>query len=568
MGILLNLGESIIEGAAACTGKAASAIGRLLHPSTTEDVPQVNRQLSDLSKMTYKEVYAYYKLAGSGDASLSDWHVERRIDELQTGLDARVYVNDKTKEINISFEGSHGFTKLLGENALDGALAKELYRASDGFTHFISEEDYARILKRWSPVLGKDGVADLQMMANKVPDQFGTAYAWFRDVMDSIQSDPSLSGYDVTISGHSLGGSMAQMVSAKYTIDTGARIPTVAIDGTGVLSLVQQMEGGENITDPRTFSHIVNFSTEGDPVGDFAKDGHLGFCVEMPYTLARGDQPDILPNYRPLMEAFQKVTGIEGVRIDRHEIGQQIDLFDGTSFAYPEQGRFLREDETDVALTGDATAIVQASDKATRLIGSDASCYLLGGKGDDYICGGKGDDFLMGGAGNDTLLGDSGNDLLTGGAGNDFLCGGSGNDKLYGGEGDDTLCWTNGDDLLYGQSGDNNYVLGASEDGEKASGHVTLKFDRENIAHDTVTFLLDSIDQDESWIDLRMDDLLLPTDALVSEQNGALCIQYDEHSSLAIENWSAVQSALGDHLTISYCGGKHSMSLAAMAKTT
>lgn len=564
MGFFFNLGEKIIAGATAIAGDTIETIGSLLHPASDE-APGAQRRLSDLSKMTYKETYAYYKLAGHGDAALSNWQTAKRIDEIHTGLDARVYVNEATKEININFEGSHGFTKLLAENALDGALAKELYRASDGFTHFLSEDDYESIRTRWGAVLGTDGLADLQMMANKVPDQFSTAYTWFREVMDEIKSDPSLAGYAVTITGHSLGGSMAQMVSAKYTIDTGERIPTVAIDGTGVLSLVQQMEGGADIKDPSAFSHIVNFCTEGDPVGDFAKEGHLGFTVEMPYTLSRGDKADILPNYRALMEAFQGVTGIKDVRIDRHEIGQQIDLFDGTDFTSPDRGCFLTEDETNVALTGDAKTIVQASDAATRLVGNDASCYLLGGKGDDVIIGGAGNDFITGGEGADQLYGGAGDDLLYGGAGDDLLAGGKGDDKLYGGDGNDTLAWTSGNDLLYGQAGENTYLLGAADGDEKASGHVTLKFDRENISSDTVTFHLSGIDAENSWFDLSMDDLLLPSSTLYAEKDGALCIQYDEHSSLSISNWSDVKAALGDHLTISYGGGKYTVPLTAKA---
>jgi len=569
MGFLYDLAEDVISDTTALVGDAIETAGRWLHPGTkggqtTEIQPTKTPQstLADLTKMTYKEVYAYYKIAGTGVNALPDWQTAARIDEIHTGLDARVYINDVTHEININFEGSHGFTKLLGENVVDGALAKDLYTYSDGFTHFLTDEGYEAITKKWGAVLGKDGLADVQMMANRVPDQFTTAYKWFRGIMDDIAAQPELAGYKITITGHSLGGSMAQMVSAKYTLDTGNAIPTVAIDGTGVLTLVQQMEGGDRATDPQMFSHIVNFCTEGDPVGDFAKENHLGFTVPLPYTLARGDRGAEFPNYRVFMEAFQKATGITDIRLDRHEIGQQIDLFDGTSFQQPEEGRFLKEEETTFTVAGDARTIVQASDTATLIRGNDASCYLLGGKSDDQIFGGASDDFLTGGDGNDLLVGGAGNDLLYGGAGNDVLYGGTGDDKLFGGDGDDTLHWTSGNDLLYGQSGNNTFVLG-SDDGTLASGHVTLKFDHENISHDTIDFLLDGIDKETTWIDLAMDDMLRPSEALISEQNGALCIQYDEHSSLTINNWDAAKSQLGDHITMSYYDGKKSYTLAS-----
>ena len=78
----------------------------------------------------------------------------------------------------------------------------------------------------------------------------------------------------------------------------------MAIDGTGVLTLVEQMQGAGTKLDSKDFAHIVNFCTDGDPVGDFATQYHLGFTVPIPYDLSRGDRPDALPNYRVFMTAL------------------------------------------------------------------------------------------------------------------------------------------------------------------------------------------------------------------------------------------------------------------------
>ena len=171
MGLLLDLGEELISDVTGAVEDTVETVGSLLHPSRIQEVdvpagsvPQSTAPqstLSDLTKMTYKEVYAFYKLAGKGENALPDWQVVRRIDEIHTGLDARVFVNSSTHEINICFEGSHGFTKLLGENAMDGAFAKDLYRVSDGFSRFLTDDEYNEIYDKWHLILGKDGLADL-----------------------------------------------------------------------------------------------------------------------------------------------------------------------------------------------------------------------------------------------------------------------------------------------------------------------------------------------------------------------------------------------------------------------
>ena len=561
MGFLLDLGEDVLSAMTGAVGDTVETIGSFLHPSQVKEVevlaasvPQTS--LSDLTKMTYKEVYAFYKLAGSGSSALSDWHVTHRIDELHTGLDGRVFVNSDTHEINICFEGSHGFTKLLGENVMDGAFAKDLYKASDGFSRFLTDAEYNTIYDKWQLILGKDGVADLQMMANKIPDQFYTAYQWFKDTMADIRQDSETAGYKLVITGHSLGGSMAQMVSAKYFLDTQEAIPTIAIDGTGVLTLVEQMQGTGTKLDTTQFSHIVNFCTDGDSVGDFATQYHLGFTVPIPYDLSRGDQPDALPNYRVFMEAFQKATGIENIRLDRHEIGQQIDLFSNTSFSYPENGVFVGDDVREFHSVSGKKEIIMANDLGNIIYGGTESSYLVGGQKNDVLYGGAKDDFLAGGVGADKLYGGAGNNILFGGDGDDYLEGGQGNDALYGGLGDDTLVWTGGDDSLYGQGGKDYYLLGKEQAGKKSSGTVTLKFDRENVENAHIMIDTAAMDTKNSQIVFLMSDTLLPSHTSIAQQDDGLYIQYDEHSSMTIENWSTVQQSMGGQISFNYLGDK------------
>lgn len=540
----------MVENYFAPAAAQADYSGRVTSTTPSEAAP--SSTLADLAKMTYKEVYAFYKVAGTGDSSLSDWTVEKRVDELETGLDARMFVNDATHEIIICFEGSHGFTKLLAENVVDGALMQDLYTYSDGLTRFFTEDEYNTLYDKWKLVLGKDGLADLQMMANKVPDQFYTAYAWFKETMSDIAASDTLSSYKLVITGHSLGGSMAQMVSGKYYLDTGYAIPTIAMEGTGVLTLLEQVQGEE--LDGREFSNIVNVCAEGDPVGEFAYSGHLGFTVPIPYDLSRGDRPDALPNYRVFLEAFQKATGIEDIRLDRHEIGQQIDLFSDTSFTYPENHVMLGADEKSYKSSSDVKEIIQGNDLGNTIQGNDQSSYLVGGAGKDILIGGAADDYIAGGDGNDIIIGGAGNNMLYGGAGNDYLVGGKGNDELYGGHGDDTLVWTGGNDELYGMDGNNTYLLGNGQSADKASGTVTLKFDRENVGDAHVVVDMNGIDAKNTQLVFLMSDQILPSNTVLSQKDNSLCIQYTDQSSVTVDNWSDVQASLGDNITMQYLG--------------
>ncbi|WP_373504529.1 M10 family metallopeptidase C-terminal domain-containing protein [Aestuariivirga sp.] len=72
------------------------------------------------------------------------------------------------------------------------------------------------------------------------------------------------------------------------------------------------------------------------------------------------------------------------------------------------------------------------NDSGSRaLTGSSVNDYILGLDGNDRIEGRAGTDLLSGGKGNDTLLGGAGVDLVSGGEGQDTLSGGGGRDRFY-----------------------------------------------------------------------------------------------------------------------------------------
>lgn len=498
--------------------------------------------LGDLTKLSYKEIYAIYQLTDSHIRN--DWQEIRFVDDLQSGLDARVFVNNKTHEINFSFEGSHGFTKLLAENIADGELFKDLKKCSDNFTRHATAEEYDRLFAKWHHVLGQDGLSDLQIFANKIPDQFYMGYTWFKKMEDQLATS-EYSGYKQVITGHSLAGGLAQLISAQYQLETGKAIATISWQGPGMLTQMEQLAGRD--LKPQEFSQIVNFVTEGDPVGEFFNERHVGLTVPMPYTLARNDEHWAL-KYRFGIDLFQKVTGVEDIRVDRHEIGQQMDIFDGTDFTYPEHKVILTDQQDTYTGIWGRQELIMGYGGNDTIVGGSANDYICGGTGYDMLYGGAGNDFIIGEEGDDKLFGDAGNDLLYGGKGNDYLDGGSGDDGLYGGSGDDVLVWSEGNDLLYGQQGDDTYLLGTA----KTSGNVTLKFDREESGHDIVKFNIAAIDPSHSHITFLMSDHILPSDFTVAQNDKDLLIHYDQNSTILMENWAEVSTVLGNNITFKF----------------
>ena len=93
------------------------------------------------------------------------------------------------------------------------------------------------------------------------------------------------------------------------------------------------------------------------------------------------------------------------------------------------------------------------------LRGTQTGDFLLGLEGNDVLDAYAGDDLLDGGAGNDQLMGGSDDDSLFGGAGNDMLSGGYDVDYLMGGAGDDVLDGGTGVNTFVGGLGNDTYII-------------------------------------------------------------------------------------------------------------
>ena len=466
--------------------------------------------LGDISWLIYR-----WRLESNTEMS-AKWQSSYEI-KTEHGFDGRTFVNNETKQVVITFEGTQA-------------------NAKDGNTWF-----------------SKDGLSDLEIGLGKIPTSAREGYTWFKEIMDKLEKNYG-KDYGYVIAGHSLGGGNAQLISGMYFLDTGKALPTLSEAGPGMLSqlkkyAVEQLMSGNTIYLPNgetahleggffsyfsrkkaadqiaeafhgtDFSNIVNLITINDPVGNIGynrdgnKDNHIGTSIITPHLLTpREDMQDeyyesqkdkmskdpTTPNLPWVLSDF---SNLHYSRFDRHQPEQSyavwagttagllneksanpydytapIKVWDGSTISMPEN--IITGTETDETITGmtgdDLITGVNGNDV---IYGGNGNDMLSGGNGNDVAIGGDGDDFITGDVGNDRLYGGNNNDILYGGDGNDILDGGAGSDLLSGGASNDTLIWSGGNDLLCGNEGDDTFILGTKENAT-IGGNVAIKWER------------------------------------------------------------------------------------------
>ncbi len=145
------------------------------------------------------------------------------------------------------------------------------------------------------------------------------------------------------------------------------------------------------------------------------------------------------------------------------------------------------------------------------LAGNNGDDYILGLSGNDDMAGGRGNDLLSGGLGNDAIAGDDGDDKLDGGKGKDDLSGGDGHDAISGGhgkdnvsggQGNDTLGGGRGKDVLSGGKGDDTLNGGIGHDKLTGGDGADTFMLKPNTGTDRITDFDPS--SDEIWIDASL----------------------------------------------------------------
>lgn len=108
----------------------------------------------------------------------------------------------------------------------------------------------------------KDVHNDLQIVANQLPDQYADAWDFYLAIISKYCTTISANGETIidtsklTLTGHSLGGGLAQLVAAQALNDFEVATSTYTFNSPGVTAIVDKVGGSASLN----YSFITNYS--------------------------------------------------------------------------------------------------------------------------------------------------------------------------------------------------------------------------------------------------------------------------------------------------------------------
>lgn len=325
---------------------------------------------------------------------------------------------------------------------------------------------------------GSDETGDQFATVNNQSGYFAS-YSGFLAATLLYAGDPHNAITELVITGHSLGGVMAEWTAERYS---------AAIASLELQSLIVTFGSpGTNITTPASelAQSILHFGHTGDPI--FQHQGVIGSFLNglvregmsLQIDLPNVDQNDSRLNFNEhdLFLYERSVPALIGshfgARILSEPNSHEI-IVDTVIAAADDQVTLDFSAKTNaLAIIGESGATTSSFTDTDTIKGGSAGDWLDGGAGDDTLFGMGGADELFGGIGNDTMFGGAAADSLFGSLGadvlwgdddNDYLNGGDDGDSLYGEAGNDTLDGEQGTDYLNGGVGTDSMCAGAGDD--------------------------------------------------------------------------------------------------------
>jgi hypothetical protein len=259
--------------------------------------------------------------------------------------------------------------------------------------------------------------------------------------------DPAHGIERILITGHSLGGIIAELTTARVLetpafADLAARTQTFTFGSPGSTEAART----DAIFNLIHSDDLVARLSDLSPLFEAAGIGREGRTLAM--ARPEGSLPDFEPGDLDTPAEVAQALFHPANRAE-HGILLHIDtarLLDDGAHVIPGVARHLGEPERWLEITAKRGTVgtAGADDLAGAagseiLFGRDGGDWLYGGRGADGLSGGDGGDRLNGGRGHDHLDGNAGDDLVFAGRGDDTIFAGSGRDRIDGGPGRDTV---------------------------------------------------------------------------------------------------------------------------------
>jgi len=329
-----------------------------------------------------------------------------------------------------------GFEALtMSELGIEGQGDKTIFTSRNGRGKAIVTESDGELIIGFR---GTDKSSDLKDYDNITFS--GKYYKQFEPLIEAVAAYNATRDLDVTFTGISLGGAVANIVADK---SANGKWNGAFEDAHFVGVSAPYLSGSRK-------SDVFNFGFQNDPVYHVVPGSWTAHAKEMATR-----------NLFIFQQHKQLGDNNIGDRIGNHEpshVGDMLKALDGLTVA---DGRLLADvlRPNSYVLLDDAKGSVNAGqlrhggDSVLTVLGQDRADKLYGATNNDR-------EWIFGLGGSDQILGRGGRDELYGGDGDDMLDGGRGADRMLGGNGDDLIRLGEHDDRAEGGAGFDRFIVG------------------------------------------------------------------------------------------------------------